>query len=335
MSLHCYVGQCKIDEAGLQRLYYLGLVVNCRGNVDLGPRGRLSTTLPNFLIAGAAKSGTTSLYRWIRKHPDVFFPEWKEPSYFVNHYGVADWGAYTALFQPGEGKKIIGDASGSYLTGLESPEWISRELGQDLKLLILLRHPVERAFSLYRWMVMEGYEQNYPFEQALQVEDQRINDPYFSTQSPEYFWDYMYKRSSFYADTVSSFITKFGSHAVRVHLFDDVVKSPDYVYADVCRFLGIPDKPQPEFTKENPSVFPRSPRLQFVFRQIANHKSGPAPLDRAFNRVGHKLMDLNKKLGWSYNLRPETRAQLAVEFTPDLKRLEGVIDRKLPDSWYS
>lgn len=291
--------------------------------------------LPNFLMAGSAKSGTTSVYRWLKQHPDVFFPEWKEPSYFVHNYGVSSWDDYKELFRAGHGRKVIGDASGSYLTGQESPTWIRRELGSDIKILILLRHPVERAFSLYKWMVMEGYEWFFPFERALEIEDARFHDPLFVTNSPEYFWDYMYKRSSFYTRNLTSYFAEFGADAIRVHLFDDVVGSPERVYKDVCAFLGLSDRPLPRFTRENPSIFPRSPRLQFRFRHVANRNSRLPIVSRGLNRLGHVLMDVNKAVGMEYRLPLETRAALTSIFKPDLKQLETLLGRKLPDHWYS
>lgn len=205
---------------------------------------------PNFLIVGTARSGTTSLYHWLRQHSEVFMPDFKEPSYFVHGYGISDLEKYLSLFEPGSGKRAIGEASIAYLAAPESPERIYKTV-KDIKIIILLRNPVHRALSLYAWMVNEGYERINTFEQALAEEKKRFYDRSFRWNNPEYFWDYMYFRGGLYYEQVKRYMDTFGKKSVRVYLFDDLINRPAEVYMDVCRFLNISPEVIPDFTPQN------------------------------------------------------------------------------------
>ena len=70
---------------------------------------------PNFLIVGAAKAGTSSLWHWLGQHPDVFMPENKEPGFFTHGYGLDDFDDYLRLFEGGRGKRCVGEATAAYL----------------------------------------------------------------------------------------------------------------------------------------------------------------------------------------------------------------------------
>ena len=156
---------------------------------------------PKFLIVGASRSGTSSLYHWLKLHPDVFMPDIKEPSFFVDGWGISDWHWYLSLFEPGRGKKAVGEASVAYLESPESVQLIWEKL-PTIKIIILLRNPVERALSLYSWMVMEGHEWLSTFKQALAEEEKRFGDESFRRDNPVYFWSYMYFRNGLYYEQV-------------------------------------------------------------------------------------------------------------------------------------
>ena len=109
--------------------------------------------MPNFLIVGAAKAGTTSLYRYLRQHPDIFMPEWKELSFFIGDpYGplhkVKKAKNYYKIFARAHHQTAIGEASTSYLFDEAAPRLIKEKLGV-IKILIVLRDPVHMSYSLY------------------------------------------------------------------------------------------------------------------------------------------------------------------------------------------
>lgn len=293
--------------------------------------------LPNFLIVGAAKAGTTSLYHWLRQHPEVFMPNLKEPSYFVRGFGVSDWETYVALFEPGRGKRAIGEASVAHLWAQESPRWIYETLG-DVRIIVLLRDPVQRALSLYAWMVMEGYEWLPTFERALAEEEERFPDECFRRSSPEYFWSYMYFRTGLYYGQVKRYVDTFGSQLVKVYLFEDLISSTANVYSDVCDFLGVSTEFRPVFGRQNSSRIPRSIPLQYSLRALCRslrEPTLPAVLRKASRSVARRLirpmMSLNVKAGHRPKMPLQVKETLQEMYRTDIVRLGGLIRRDLSD----
>lgn len=147
-------------------------------------------TLPNMLIIGAPKSGTTSLYQYISGHPQVYMSPIKEPFFFASDNGRLDYpgtqvllpfgasittpNAYEALFAGATSQHcIIGEASATYLYNSNTPARIKR-LIPSVKMIAILRHPVERAFSQFMDNRRDGREPMLDFARALAVEDERI-----------------------------------------------------------------------------------------------------------------------------------------------------------------
>ena len=126
--------------------------------------------LPNFFIVGAPRAGTTSLYRYLRRHPQVFMPAVKEPHFFANinpdpdqrHlFPAMDEGQYVRLFRGALHYRAIGEASPSYLVTKGAAERIKARV-PNAKIIMLLRDPTERAFSHYLMDIRDGL-QSLPF----------------------------------------------------------------------------------------------------------------------------------------------------------------------------
>ena len=129
----------------------------------------------------------------------------KEPHYFVNGYGVRKWDEYLAMFKDGVGKKAIGESSTLYLYCEEAAEWIHSVLG-GIKIIMILRNPAKRAFSLYGWMVRRGFDDAPTFEEALRREPYRLADPGFKSRCPQFYPDYLYYTSGLYYEQVSRYL---------------------------------------------------------------------------------------------------------------------------------
>jgi len=120
---------------------------------------------PNFFIVGAAKAGTTSLWQYLRQHPDVFMPQTeltKEPTHFSDltppwASQFRDWDAYLKLFEPVQEQRAIGEASVAYLFSSDAAERIHARY-PGARIIIALRHPAERAYSHYKFMCELGFE---------------------------------------------------------------------------------------------------------------------------------------------------------------------------------
>ena len=133
--------------------------------------------LPNFMCIGAAKSGTTSLYDILRQHSDVYIPDFKEPHFFDvpdNYIKGVEWYS-KAYYKRVKNEKCIGDFTPTYFFDKEAPKRIYSDLGRDVKFIIILRNPVDRAYSQYLHMKRDRFEL-LSFKEALSCESKMLNE---------------------------------------------------------------------------------------------------------------------------------------------------------------
>ena len=134
-------------------------------------------SLPNYMFLGASKSATTTFYDILKKHKDIFAPRFKEPHFFnidENFSKGIDWYEKT-YFNDVQNEKVIIDFTPTYLYSNLCAERIYKSLGSKMKFIIVLRDPVNRAYSHYNHSVRDGHE-NHDFKKALGLEFQRIQE---------------------------------------------------------------------------------------------------------------------------------------------------------------
>jgi hypothetical protein len=195
--------------------------------------------LPDFLIIGAQKAGTTALYSYLRRHPEIGGPAWKEVSYFDRHYrrGTA-W--YRGQFPFRNDGRIAGEASPGYLFHPLAPERV-KETVPDAKLIVLLRNPVERALSHYHHEVALGREP-LPFEEAIDAEPERTRgEEERLVREPGYFshawWDYTYVARGRYAEQLERWFALFPAEQLLVLASEEMSAEPALAYSRVLEFL--------------------------------------------------------------------------------------------------
>jgi len=175
---------------------------------------------PNFLIIGAQKSGSTSLYECLKQHPDIFMSNPKESEFFATDKLYSKGFKFYERFFPGyQTQKLIGEASTVYSNFIGLEKTIKRiyEFNKDMKLIYIIRNPIARAHSAYFWRVRQLYEK-LKFEQALELEETRKNNtPLLDPFS--------YKRLGLYFQIISKYLEFFERENLHVVLFDDLVKS--------------------------------------------------------------------------------------------------------------
>lgn len=290
-----------------------------------------SIALPNFLIVGAAKSGTTSLYAYLRQHPDVFMPRWKEPSFFIGDpfppmHRVTKKESYKRIFESVETQLCIGEASTSYLYDEASPSLIKRELGK-IKVLIVLRNPVSMAYSLYNHMVRREGERLPSFEDALAAESGRFGDINFRKRCYGWHANYYYSRRGMYCEQVKRYLDMFGQENVKISLFEDLVKDSLQVAKSTFSFLGLDDTFMPEIKVHNSgSGLIKVPRFW--------NDLGLWHQARSFVLSGNILLKIphfvrNARRKASGSLNPETASRLTEVFYDDICRLEQLIGKDL------
>ena len=210
-------------------------------------------TLPNFVVVGVAKAGTSSLHGYLRQHPDVFMPQMKDPGFFAFNnqadpwrYKVTSREAYEALFADVRGERAIGEVSDTYFDSKVAPANIKAAI-PDARLIVSLREPASRAFSLYHMMLRNrGVNEGLSFLEALERgEGLRLG----------------------YHDSLKAYFDHFDRSRIRVVLFDDLTRDTLATVQSLFGFLGIDSGFTPELKVFNPGGVPKSKGLH---RLMAN-----------------------------------------------------------------
>jgi len=196
--------------------------------------------LPNLLIVGAAKSGTTSLHNYLNQHPEVFMCNPKEPHFLINKeigveripVGISNFQEYENLFEEGKHKKFRGESSVMYLMYPEIviPK-IKDLLGEDAKIIIMLRNPVERAYSGYQHVKRYNVKEELDFENALVNSEERYFTREDMTPASRY------KELGLYFKQVKSFLQEMKN--VHIIIYDDYQQDFQEEMNKVFEFLEI------------------------------------------------------------------------------------------------
>lgn len=287
---------------------------------------------PNFLIVGAAKSGTTSLFEYLRGHPDVFMPDIKEASYFAGNGGRNE-AEYLELFRKAGAVRAVGEASVSYLYPSGTAAAIHDSLGPSTRIVIVLRNPIDVAYSLWGHMVREGSEW-LSFRGALEAEESRLTDPAFRCDAKTWLFNFAYVDRARYARQVAAYLRTFGRAQVRVLIFEEFFADVAPAFADLCRFLDVSPTYLPEFQVFNQSGVVRSRRLQRFLGKPSRYKDFFSALTPHWLRQKLKawLKALNYKKQRLPALSSAERERLWRSFEPDVAELEVLLGRRL-DCW--
>jgi len=298
--------------------------------------------LPNFLLVGAAKSGTTSLYHYLKQHPEIFMSPVKEPFFFsfinkkpyfkgpfdqkTNEEIITSLDEYKNLFQGVNDEKAIGECSNSYLYFQDSAAHIKKFI-PECKIIIILRNPLERAFSHYMQAVMIGHE-NLIFEEALKKEKERLK--------VNWRWHYQYVGQGMYYHQVKKYLEIFEMQMVKICFFEDLIHNPKDFMKKIYQFLGV----QSEFVPELDKIYNRSglPKNRFVHKFLRDSnliKEITRPFTSTTMRG--KLYNILSVINYDFKNKPiinkETRKYLADAFKNDSLKLQNIINRDL-SAWF-
>ncbi|MEE2953726.1 MAG: sulfotransferase domain-containing protein [Bacteroidota bacterium] len=202
--------------------------------------------LPNFLIVGAAKSGTSSLHNYLNQHPNIFMPTFnsdgikvKEPRFLISklvkdrlHSGTWTFEEYQKLFTDCIDYQAVGESTVLYLYYYEEAiKNIKKYLGQNVKIIIMLRNPIDRAYSAYNFVVRRGIKEKLSFEEALKQEKDRLYNNYNMTPMV------MYKEMGLYYKMVESYMKNFQD--VHIIFYDEFKKNTSVEISKVFAFLNV------------------------------------------------------------------------------------------------
>jgi len=295
-------------------------------------------TWPNFLLIGAAKAGTSSVFAYLGQHPEVFVSPVKEPNYFalagrmvayagpgdaiVNQASITDEHRYRALFRGGTDAKALGEASTLYLYAPGAAAAIRRDV-PDARIIAILRDPAERAYSSFLHMRRDGREPVTSFEQALDLEESRIS------QQWEHLWHYT--RLGHYHAQLQRYFALFPREQIGVWLYDDLESDPARVLREVFAFLGVDPTFEPDMSvRHKVAGTPRSKTLHAMLtrpnpaKNLAKRLLPAGVRSRVYGAVMHRNVREHRE-----TMRPETRRRLQTLFRPDVERLAELLKRDL------
>lgn len=234
---------------------------------------------PNFIIIGAMKAATTSLYTYIKQHPDIFMTKVKEPMFFNNFNQNTDFKVlgnkskkvnslldYFSMFSSVENESAIGEASPAYIYNENAPHLIKEHL-PDVKIIAILRQPTDRAYSNFLHTKRADRENVNSFEQAIKIEKERISDNW----SPLYH----YIQKGFYSVQLKRYYNLFPKENIKVYLFEDVVKNPKETLKDIFKFLNVDENIEIDSSKKsNVSGTPKG-ILGFILKKMRYYNLMP------------------------------------------------------------
>ena len=279
----------------------------------------------NAMIAGAQKAGTSSLKAYMAQHPDICTHPRPELSYFVDDpdYLLGYESNFRRNFAgcPPEALLI-----GKSATAMTQPEYVGRMHASNpaMKIIVILRNPVERAYSAYWWARRTGLEDQPTFEEALRAEPEWA-DNLVKMRSRAYV------SAGEYARQLAELFERFGRDQVQVLLFDDLRADAASVCRDVFAFVGVRPFAPDVRRKRNRASRARSLRLARVL--AAQHPMKRALRQMLPSRMGDGLRTLAER--WNAvdvqqpAMREDTRRALLAHFAPHNEALELLIDRDL------
>ncbi len=295
--------------------------------------------IPNFFIIGAARSGTTSLDRYLSQHPEIYITPRKETHFFaVDHFPpyfmgpgderlnrrlIRDENQYAQLFASVAGEKAIGESSVFYLCYPGTAERIAQAV-PNAKIIAILREPMARAYSAYMHLVRDGRE-TLEFAEGLKREEERRKKGF------EPIW--WYKELGLYYEQVKRYLDVFGTGQVKVLLYDELCANPGLVLHDVFVFLEVKEDVVIDTSvRYNVAGVPRSRRLYTLLDNFIEKPSALAKRMKVWIPSQMREMWANKAMSMLLRpvpMNPQIHAQLKAFFAEDVEKLEDLLHRKL------
>lgn len=298
------------------------------------------TTMPNFLLIGAPKAGTTALYEYLKQHPKIYVSPVKEPNFFAfegqkpnfrgpkddqawtNKSSIVELANYQQLYADVQNEKAIGEASTLYLYLPQTPQRIKHYV-PDAKLIAILRHPVERAFSHYLHMRRDGREWLRDFRLAIKSEKQRIHECW----SPAWYYQHL----GLYSSQIQRYLEVFDRSQIGFFLYDDWRSNPVDFVQSICRFLEIDDDFVPDMsTRHNETkVVWKNVAIRDFFLKKNQLRSTLKLIVPSSIRKPISTMIFKQNMDKPPQLTAELKRELIPLFKEDILRSQHLIDRDL------
>ena len=269
---------------------------------------------PNLFILGAAKSGTTTLYNYLKSHPSIYLSAIKEPTFFCEDFQVVKNPIkYFELFDPVTNEAYVGEASHGYLSDPKVAKLL-RTLFPNSKFILTLRNPAERAYSLYNHMKRYRFERLNTFEKALAIEADRMYSKKFRNNNPQYFHNFLYFESGKYGSQIQRYLSLFDKNQFLFLKYDDLIKKPDETLSKIYNFLDIPAVSLTSQIHSNKGYNVKSILLEKLIRSklISNKISIKLKIKKTLIHLNNTSLQ---------PMNPETKISLMMKYKEDLDLL--------------
>ena len=304
-----------------------------------------NTNKPNFFLVGAAKSGTTSLSAWLESHPELYLSPIKEPNYFSTDINISkfrkgylksfdavdsiearllekrqiaflrDEELYAQLFKPNNRLLNAGECSTSYLYSEVAAQQI-KDFNSESKILILLRNPIERAYSHYLMAVQMGLE-SQSFLSAFKRDMNKTEKGWGISE--------LYYELGQYSEQIKRYRDLFPKNQLKVVLFEDWIQQPKETQESICKFLNVSIFAALKNEVLNKSVSPKNPSLHRIVMQSGLKDFAKKVLPKNFfDKIKEGQYKDEKEV-----LAPEERKYLINLYRDDIRELEGLLERDL------
>ena len=296
---------------------------------------------PNFIICGTSAGGTSFLTAGIINHPEIYLPKEMrpEPHYFYKSWEYEKPFSYyeEKYFKDVKNQIAIGERSSSYMFGENVAERMHKHL-PDLKLIFMLRNPIERAFANYRYTVLEGLEE-LSFEEVLVKEPERIKA---QTGIWAEIQPHNYTGRGFYYEQLKKFMQYFSPEKMLILKSDTFGKNPVEDFKKVFRFLGVNEdfhvEVPPSFTSfsvKNSSLQVKlrgyfQNRFDLFIETIRMKEDASVHIQNKEDQKNYELLKANL-LDRKEAMPDSCRKYLQGVFKQDIEKLKNIVDFPVDD----
>lgn len=301
---------------------------------------------PNFFLVGAPKCGTSSLYYYLKQHPDIFLTAVKEPHYFCKDFHkeidafhskhgiwpLRDEVDYLDLFKTHSHEAVVGEASTSYLYSQTAATEIYN-FNPDAKILIALRNPIEVLHSWHSHLLYYFEEDVWDFGKALAMEEERAGGHVPLPRKVKFPTRLRYHYMVQFDEQIKRYKELFGLEQIRIVLLDDLKNDLAQTFEGILEYLGVDSKFQPEIRIKNPSKVQKNS----IINKVLNSEKArilkvlmPSSLK---NTMVNKLRRLNTSEQKRATISQELELKLKETYRPQVEALSKLLSRDLVELW--
>ena len=281
---------------------------------------------PDFFIVGGSRCGTTSLYAYLKQHPDIFLPKRKEPHYYSSQSTPLPYWLlplksintkedYLQLFEDSKEGMVVGDASSTYLMNLDVPKLIFED-NPNAKIIISLRNPIDRTYTAYLAQYRSGNEKS-SFGESIRRDFSSITGEEIQRQSA---------LNSDYYKFVKNYFHYFPKEHIKIIIFEEFIKNPRQIVKELLHFLNISPDLNVKYEQYNEFKFPKNKISKSIISNkfIVNISFALIPA-KIRHYIFRRLVTRTKPV-----MLEKDRDFLKEKYIDGVKKLESLLNRNLP-----